>query len=152
MSAVATIRACLDRIARHDSRVNAFTSVLAIAALAAGMVAGWAWLDPVMGIVGAAVIAWWSKGLLVQSSRVLLDREMDSPVAAQVKLAIESDGDAEIADLHVWRVGRARYACIVAVVARQPLTPDEYRGRLAAIPALAHVSIEVNRCPHLRCP
>jgi cation diffusion facilitator family transporter len=131
---------------------DAFTSVLAIAALAAGMLAGWAWLDPAMGIVGAAVIAWWSKGLLAQSARVLLDREMDSPLAAQVRLAIESDGDAEIADLHLWRVGRARYACIVAVVARQPLTPDEYRGRLAGIAALAHVSIEVNRCPHQSCP
>jgi len=131
---------------------DAFTSVLAIAALAAGMVAGWAWLDPAMGIVGAVVIAWWSKGLLVQSSRVLLDREMDSPVAGEVKLAIESDGDAEIADLHLWRVGRDRYACIVSVVARTPLTPDDYRGRLAGIATLAHVSIEVNRCPHDRCP
>ena len=131
---------------------DAFTSVLAIVALAAGMVAGWVWLDPVMGIVGAGVIAWWSKGLIAQSARVLLDREMDSPVAAEVRLAIESDGDAEIADLHVWRVGRARYACIVTVVAKEPLTPDGYRERLAGIPTLAHVSVEVNRCPHLACP
>jgi Co/Zn/Cd efflux system component len=128
------------------------TSVLAIVALAAGMLLGWGWLDPVMGIVGAGVIAWWSKGLLAQSSRVLLDREMDSPIAARVRDAIEIDGDAEIADLHLWRVGRARYACIVAVVAREPLTPDGYRGRLAGIDALAHVSVEVNRCPHERCP
>lgn len=131
---------------------DAFTSVLAIGALVAGMTLGWAWMDPLMGLVGAAVIAWWSKGLIAQSARVLLDREMDSPVAAQVKLAIESDGDAEIADLHVWRVGRARYACIVTVVAREPLTPDGYRERLAGIGSLAHVSVEVNRCPHLRCP
>jgi cation diffusion facilitator family transporter len=131
---------------------DAFTSVLAIVALAAGMMAGWAWLDPVMGIVGAAVIAWWSKGLLAQSARVLLDREMDSPVASQVRAAIESDGDAAIADLHVWRIGRAHHACIVTIVAREPLTPDAYRGRLATIPSLAHVSIEVNRCPHENCP
>lgn len=131
---------------------DAFTSVLAIAALVAGMLAGWNWLDPVMGLVGAAVIAWWSKGLLAQSARVLLDREMDSPVAAQVRLAIESDGDAEIADLHLWRVGRARHACILTIVAKEPLTPDGYRRRLSGIATLAHVSIEVNRCPHLRCP
>ena len=131
---------------------DAFTSVLAILALAAGMTLGWAWLDPVMGIVGAGVIAWWSKGLIIESARVLLDREMDSPVASQVRLAIESDGDTEIADLHVWRVGRARYACIVTVVAKEPLTPDGYRERLVGIPTLAHVSVEVNRCPHVRCP
>jgi cation diffusion facilitator family transporter len=131
---------------------DALTSVLAIVALAAGMLAGWSWLDPAMGIVGSGVIAWWSKGLIVQSARVLLDREMDAPVTAQVRSAIEGDGDAEIADLHVWRVGRARYACIVTIVAREPLTPDGYRERLAGIAALAHVSVEVNRCPHLRCP
>jgi cation diffusion facilitator family transporter len=131
---------------------DALTSVLAIVALVAGMLAGWNWLDPVLGIVGAGVIAWWSKGVIVESARVLLDREMDTPMTAQVRAAIERDGDAEIADLHVWRVGRERYACIVAIVAREPLTPDGYRERLAGIDRLAHVSVEVNRCPHLRCP
>lgn len=131
---------------------DAVTSVLAIVALVAGMLVGWRWLDPLMGLVGAAVIAWWSRGILAQSARVLLDREMDSPVAARVRAAIESDGDAEIADLHLWRVGRARYACILTVVARTPLTPDDYRRRLDDIGALAHVSVEVNRCPHVDCP
>jgi cation diffusion facilitator family transporter len=131
---------------------DAFTSVLAIVALTAGLLAGWAWLDSVMGIVGAGVIAWWSKGLLAESARVLLDREMDVPLAEQVRLAIETDGDAEIADLHVWRVGRARHACIVCIVAREPLAPDDYRRRLAGIGSLAHVSVEVNRCPHEHCP
>jgi Co/Zn/Cd efflux system component len=105
-----------------------------------------------MGLVGAGVIAWWSKGLLAESARVLLDREMDSPLALQVRAAIESDGDAEIADLHLWRVARARHACIVTVVAREPRTPDDYRERLAGIATLAHVSVEVNRCPHEHCP
>ncbi len=131
---------------------DAFTSVLAIVALSAGMMGGWAWLDPAMGIVGAGVIAWWAWGLLTQSARVLLDREMDTPVAAAVRHAIESDGDAEIADLHVWRVGRARHACIVTIVAQEPLTPDGYRERLAGIASLAHVSVEVNRCSHENCP
>jgi cation diffusion facilitator family transporter len=130
---------------------DAFTSVLAIAALLAGLWAGWAWMDPLMGIVGAAVIAWWSKGLLAESARVLLDREMDSPVVDQLKAAIESDGDAQICDLHVWRVGRSTHAAVIAVLATHPLTPDAYRARLAGIPSLAHVSVEVNRCPHDRC-
>ncbi len=131
---------------------DAFTSVLAIAALALGLWAGWAWMDPVMGLVGGGVIAWWSKGLLAESSRVLLDREMDAPVVARIRGAIESDGDAEIADLHVWRVGRATHAAVITVVARQPLPPAVYRERLAAISSLVHVSVEVNRCPHGECP
>jgi cation diffusion facilitator family transporter len=131
---------------------DAFTSVLAIAALAAGLWAGWTWLDAVMGIVGALVIAWWSRGLIADSARVLLDREMDSPIVTRIRRAVECDGDAEIADLHVWRVGRESYAAVVMVVAAHPLTPDAYRERLAAIEALGHVSVEVNRCVHARCP
>ena len=131
---------------------DAFTSVLAIVALAAGLWAGWAWLDPAMGLVGAGVIAWWAKGLIADSARVLLDREMDAPVVERIRAAIQSDGDAEIADLHVWRVGRASYAAVVTVVAHQPLTPAAYRDRLASIASLAHVSVEVNRCPHRDCP
>ena len=131
---------------------DAFTSVLAIAALAAGLWAGWNWLDPVMGLVGGGVIAWWAKGLLADSARVLLDREMDSPVVNRIRGAIESDNDAEIADLHVWRVGRASYAAVMTVVAHEPLTPAAYRGRLAHIDTLVHVSVEVNRCAHQDCP
>lgn len=131
---------------------DAITSVLAIAALAAGLWAGWAWLDPAMGLVGAGVIAWWAKGLISDSARVLLDREMDAPVVQQVRDAIQSDGDAEIADLHVWRVGRSSYAAVLCVVARQPLSPAVYRERVAGIPSLAHVSVEVNRCAHDDCP
>jgi cation diffusion facilitator family transporter len=131
---------------------DAFTSVLAIVALGAGLWLGWSWLDPVMGLVGAGVILWWARGLVADSARVLLDREMDSPVVQQIRKAIESDGDAEIADLHVWRVGRASHAAVVTVVAEKPLAPDAYRSRLATIASLMHVSVEVNRCPHGDCP
>ena len=131
---------------------DAFTSVLAIAALAAGLWLGWSWLDPVMGLVGAGVILWWSKGLVGNSARVLLDREMDEPLVKEIRQAVESDGDAEIADLHVWRVGRASHAAVLTVVADNPRTPEEYRARLKRIATLMHVSVEVNKCPDGDCP
>jgi cation diffusion facilitator family transporter len=131
---------------------DAVTSVLAIAALAAGLWGGWLWLDPLMGLAGGVVIAWWARGLIADSARVLLDREMDAPVVNRIRGAIESDNDAEIADLHVWRVGRASYAAVLTVVAHNPLTPAAYRGRLDAIDSLVHVSVEVNRCAHNDCP
>jgi cation diffusion facilitator family transporter len=131
---------------------DAFTSVLAIAALAAGLWLGWSWLDPVMGLVGAGVILWWSRGLLRDSARVLLDREMEEPLVREIRGAIEVDGDAEIADLHVWRVGRASHAAVLTVVAHHPHTPEEYRARLKRIASLMHVSVEVNKCPHGDCP
>jgi len=131
---------------------DAATSVLAIVALATGLWLGWTWLDPVMGLVGAGLIAWWARGLLADSARVLLDGEMEEPLVGRIRAAIESDGDAEIADLHVWRVGRASHAAILTVIAHDPLPPDAYRARLGSIASLMHVSVEVNRCAHDDCP
>ncbi|MBL0728661.1 CDF family Co(II)/Ni(II) efflux transporter DmeF [Piscinibacter sp. HJYY11] len=128
---------------------DALTSVFAIVALSAALWLGWTWLDPVVGIVGAVVIGVWAWGLMRQSAAVLLDREMHLPITQEVRDAIESDGDAKVADLHVWRVGRDKFAAIVCVVADVPLAPSVYRERLAVHEELAHVSIEVNRCPHM---
>lgn len=126
---------------------DALTSVLAIVALSAALWLGWAWLDPLVGLLGALVIAVWAVGLLRSSSAVLLDREMDLPLAQDIRRTLESDGDAKVADLHVWRVGRDKFAAIACIVADLPLTPAAYRARLAAFPELAHVSLEVNGCP-----
>jgi cation diffusion facilitator family transporter len=125
---------------------DAATSVLAIVALLAGKLAGWVWLDPLVGLLGALLIAAWAIGLLRQTSRILLDREMDDPLVEQVRERLESDGDARVADLHLWRVGDARFACQATLVADVPLPADVYRARLRGLPALAHVLIEVNRC------
>ena len=126
---------------------DALTSVLAILALAAALWLGWWWLDPLVGVLGAVMIAIWAKGLLLDTANVLLDREMDHPLAQTLRAALESDGDAKVADLHLWRVGRAQFAAIVCVVADAPLAPAVYRERLASHGELVHVSIEVNRCP-----
>ncbi len=126
---------------------DALTSVLAIAALAAALWLGWWWLDPLVGVLGAVVIGVWAVGLMRESAAVLLDREMDNPLTQQIRSTLESDGDAKVADLHVWRVGRDKFAAIACVVADAPLEPAEYRARLSAIEQLAHLSLEVNRCP-----
>ncbi|MEW5708051.1 MAG: CDF family Co(II)/Ni(II) efflux transporter DmeF [Pseudomonadota bacterium] len=129
---------------------DALTSVLAITALLGGRFLGLRWLDPVIGIVGATVISAWAYGLIRDSSKALLDREMDHPVVERVRRLIEGDGETTISDLHVWRVGRTQYACIVSLVTHMPKTPDEYRERLRHCPELGHVSIEVNPCPRCR--
>ncbi|MFZ5484724.1 MAG: CDF family Co(II)/Ni(II) efflux transporter DmeF [Pseudomonadota bacterium] len=122
---------------------DAATSVLAIIALIGGWVFGWAWLDPVMGIVGAVLVARWAQGLLVETGKVLLDREMDHPVVEEIREVVEA-GDDRIADLHVWRVGRAAYACALSVVTADPgLTPDTVRQRLAVHEEIVHATIEI---------
>ena len=125
---------------------DAATSVLAIGALLAGKLAGWGWLDPLIGLLGAVLIGVWSVGLLRRTGTILLDREMDDPLAGQVRGRLESDGDARVADLHLFRVDDTRFACHATLVADAPLAADVYRARLAGLPALAHVSIEINRC------
>ena len=125
---------------------DAFTSVLAIAALAAGLWWGWRWLDPVVALVGAAIIGQWSWGLIQGSGRALVDATAEAPLQQAVRAAIESDGDAKVADLHIWQVGAKAWAGAVSVVADRPLAADVYRGRLTSLKALKHLTIEVNCC------
>ena len=68
---------------------DAATSVLAIVALFGGRLFGASWLDPVMGIVGAVLVAVWAQGLLRDSGRVLLNAEIDSPLVTEVRAVIE---------------------------------------------------------------
>lgn len=125
---------------------DAATSVLAIVALLGGWFYGWSWLDPVMGLVGAVVVAVWAKGLVAETAKVLLDREMDRPVVQEIREAVEADqGRTRITDLHVWRVGRNVYACALAVVTSDAaLTPDDLRRRLAVHEEVVHATIEVH--------
>ena len=130
---------------------DAATSLLAIVALAGGWLYGWQWLDPAMGIVGAVLVAIWAKGLLAQTAKVLLDREMDHPVVDEIREVVEQDADprheTRIADLHVWRVGKSAYACALTVITHdEALTPAEIRRRLAVHEEIVHSTIEIHRC------
>jgi len=125
---------------------DAATSVLAIIALIGGKLLGFSWLDPVMGIAGAILVAVWAQGLLRDSGRVLLDAEMDAPVVKEVREVIEQgEVPARIVDLHVWRVGRARYACVLTVATPAAVDGDFFRRRLCVHEELAHVTVEVDR-------
>ena len=124
---------------------DAFTSVLAIVALLGGWLYGWSWLDPVMGIVGAVMVALWAKNLISETAKVLLDREMDHPVVQEIKDVIESDGQTLVSDLHVWRVGKQVYTCALTAVTLDPqLTATQLRERLAVHEEIIHSTIEIH--------
>jgi len=125
---------------------DAATSVLAIVALLGGWIWGWSWLDPVMGLAGALLVAVWARGLIEETGKVLLDREMDHPVVDEVRTAIESDGGlTRITDLHVWRVGKAVYSCALAVRTLDAgLTVNQLRQRLAVHEEIVHSTIEIH--------
>lgn len=125
---------------------DAATSVLAIVALLAGWYLGLSWLDPVMGIVGAVLVLVWAKGLVIDTGRVLLDAEMDAPVVQEIRDAIQaSPWPATLTDLHVWRVGRSHYACILSVVTATDARPEDFKQLLAIHEELRHITVEVNR-------
>lgn len=129
---------------------DAATSVLAIIALAGGLFFGWAWMDPVMGIVGAVLVAIWAKNLILQTGRVLLDREMDHPVVEEIREVVETGaggGHTRVTDLHVWRVGKGSYSCALTVVTHDTtLTPTRVRQQLAQHSEIVHSTIEIQQC------
>ena len=125
---------------------DAATSLLAIVALFGGKWWGASWLDPVMGIVGAGLVSAWAYGLLRDTGRVLLDAEMDAPVVAEIHDAIKSAPvEAAISDLHVWRVGKGSYACILSLVVDETVAPDDIKRYLGVHKELAHVTVELNQ-------
>lgn len=122
---------------------DAATSVLAILALVGGMLWRADWLDPLMGIVGAGLVAVWAWGLLRDSGRVLLDAEMDTPLVAEIREVIAELPGTDIRDLHVWRVGQQQYACVLSLLMVNPLPAQRIRERLAIHEELVHVTIEI---------
>lgn len=123
---------------------DALTSFLAIFALLAGKYFGLVWMDPLMGIVGAVLVARWSLGLLRTTSAVLLDRQAPAEIRDSIRNAIEQDSDAEVADLHVWSVGPGINSAIVSVVANGPQPPEYYKRLLPQQAKLVHCTVEVH--------
>jgi cation diffusion facilitator family transporter len=130
---------------------DALTSVLAIAALLAGRFFGWAWMDPVMGLAGAVIIALWAAGLLRASGAVLLDTVPDTRLVARLRQCLERGTD-RVADLHLWRLGPGHLGLVASIVSDAPQPPDAYKARLAGVAGLSHVTIEVHACEHAGPP
>ncbi len=124
---------------------DALTSVFAIAALLAGLYLGWGWLDPVMGMVGAAIILHWAQGLLRDASAQLVDRLPDDGLPRYIRSTLEAEPATWVTDLHIVRVGSRSYAAVVSVYALSPKAPEHYKHLLAAREELMHVTIEVHQ-------
>jgi cation diffusion facilitator family transporter len=123
---------------------DTLTSVTAIIALTFGRVFGWVALDPIMGIVGALVIARWAVGLIRETSGILLDSSVDPEVCKSIRSAVETDGILRVTDLHVWAVAPEHLAVVISVEAPLPWTPDAVKSLLSDIPHLVHINIEVH--------
>jgi len=125
---------------------DALTSVLAIVALLAAKYYAVNWLDPFMGLVGAALVARWSYGLIRESAKVLLDRQASSTLVDAVRNSIERDSSDRVTDLHCWSIGHGIYAADLAVVSDEPQSADHYRSLISSDLGIVHATIEVHRC------
>lgn len=123
---------------------DAAVSVLVIVGLILARAFGWLWMDPVAGIIGACVIASWSYGLIRDTGAILLDMLPSARTADRLRVAIEQAGD-RVVDLHLWRLGPGHLGAIVAIATESDRDAAFYRARLADVPALSHLTIEVNR-------
>jgi cation diffusion facilitator family transporter len=126
---------------------DAATSLFAILALVLGWLFGFDWLDPLGGILGAVLIAFWSKNLLLESSKVLLDCEMDHPIVLEIETLIAEfpgKGHLEIADLHVWRVAKNSYSCAMVLVSEdRQIGPQHIKKEIDKIKKIAHSTVEI---------
>lgn len=121
---------------------DAATSVLAIFAIGCGWAFGWVFMDPVIGLVGAAVILRWAYQLMKSAGATLLDVQPNIALAEAIRAEIEAMGD-QVTDLHVWRVGPGHLAGIVSIATTQTRNTEFYRAALTGVAKLSHLTIEV---------
>lgn len=123
---------------------DAVTSIFAIIALCAAKYLDWSFLDAVLGIVGSILIAKWAMGLIKETGKTLLDAEMNHPVVEEIREVIAEFPKAEITDLHVWKVGKGKFACILSLVTDSDLNADQVREALSIHDEIVHISVEIN--------
>jgi len=125
---------------------DTLTSVLALAALFSGKFFGWAFLDPVMGVVGGLLICRWAWSLIRNTGGILLDKSAGEDICSRIRQTVESDNDSRIIDLHAWRTGSAELAAIVSVATADNRTAEEYQDRINQSINVNHLSVEVHPC------
>lgn len=126
---------------------DALTSVLAIVALGTGKGLGWTWADPAVALVGAVMITRWSFGLIGESARQLIDMDPSTKSRERIRAALEAMPGTRVDDLHLWRVGPARWVCVVAVATDAPRALDDYRAAIRSAVPVEHVTVEVRPRP-----
>lgn len=126
---------------------DAAVSVLAIAGLILAQTFGWLWMDPVAGLVGAAVIVNWSWTLMRDTAGILLDVVPDAHLQQSIRQTIEEDG-SRLTDLHLWRLGPGHLGVMFSVETSSRQTPDTYRAKLARFPMLSHITVEIHPLGH----
>lgn len=116
---------------------------------------GWYILDPIIGLVIALIIAWSTKNLLVESTRLSIDAVPESVDMPALEKALSTvDGVTSIHHLHVWPLSTTENALTVHAVITDPARLNsiiaEMRRR-AKEHGITHATIEAETGTTL-CP
>jgi cation diffusion facilitator family transporter len=123
---------------------DAMTSVLAIGALCTGKFLGWSFLDPAVGLLGAALILRWAWGLLRDTGSLLLDFGDYGEEVERIRKRLEADGSM-VRDIHIWRYSETDRSLMLTVKDPRGRSGEEIRKALGAeIGPFAHVTVEVH--------
>ncbi len=120
---------------------DAAVAVLALGAIFAGQF-GWAFADPLAGLLAAALVAHFAWGLMRKAGAALVDINPSPELTAEVRRRLSDEGERVI-DLHLWRLGPGHHAVIAVIAAAHPKPVATYRARLAGLAGLSHVTVEV---------
>jgi cation diffusion facilitator family transporter len=123
---------------------DAAVSLLVIVGLSLGWYFGWAFMDPLIGLIGAFVIAAWSYTLIRDTGAILLDMNPDRNMAERMRAVIEADGD-RLTDLHLWRLGPGHLAAVLSVATGRQRGAEYYQSLLRRFRALSHVTVQVQQ-------
>ncbi len=125
---------------------DALTSILAIVALLGAKYFKLNWMDPLMGMVGAILVIRWSYGLILGTSKVLLDHQIPAEIQKRITGLLESYKDTRVCDMHIWAIGPGIYSSEIGLVTSVPEPPDVYKQLIPEDTGVVHSTIEVHRC------
>lgn len=146
---------------KHDLNIRgAFLHMAADALVSAGVVVAggltlwmaWAWLDPVVSLLIAAVILWGTWSLFRQSLHLLFDGVPDSvdPHAVHDYLASLPD-ISRVHDLHIWAMDTSQVAMTAHLVMPHSHVDDEFlkevTDQLHDRFEITHATLQVVRVP-----
>ena len=125
---------------------DALTSVTAIFALLMGKYFQLNWIDPLIGLVGSAVILKWSYGLIKNTGYELMDGKLKNANTEKLTQVLESEGGS-VVDLHIWSVGAGKVAAIASIETSTLKGAQFYHQKLDQEFNFSHLVIEEIKKP-----
>ncbi len=86
--------------------------------------------------------AWWTRGGYDAHAPQALARQRGLIELAQ-RSAPDLGRNVRIRDLHVWRIGKGSYACVLSLVTTEATGADYFRKQLQIHEELVHITVEV---------